>query len=163
MNVGRKGLVAGAAMMVSACTGGMNIDMSTGPMVGALVGGAAGGFAGYQFGGGVGQLIYASMGALGGAAAGYEAGRRLWPSDRAAYGSAVADALDGNGEHVGWRNPDTGNSGIVRAGDGFEAADGSPCRTFRATVVFSDEIVSGPGAACRDRQGGWRLAADAFG
>lgn len=132
-------------------------------LAGAIVGGVAGGWAGSQFGGGTGETLFTVLGAAGGAMVGYDMGRQINIADRGDYNHAVANALgDSNGEAT-WANKNTGNGGLIRAGQSFQNANGQSCRTYRSTVAFDDEILSGPGSACRNpRTGSWVLVADAF-
>jgi len=87
------------------------------------------------------------------------------PGDRHAYNTAVSEALsaDRPASSATWENAESGNGGIIRAGRSYANADGQLCRTYRATVAFTDEILGGDGSACRRADGEWTLAADALG
>jgi len=154
------------ALATSGC--GMDtskVDLSAGPLLGAAAGAAIGGYVGAQFGGGLAQTLFTASGALAGATVGYATGRALVPGDRHAYNSAVSEALADNSDAASatWDNPKSGNGGVIRAGRSFAGMNGAQCRTYRATVAFSDEVTGGEGAACRDQSGGWVIVADAFG
>lgn len=160
-----KAAIAAVLLSTTACSMDMSgVDMSTGPLVGAAIGGVAGGFLGAQFGGGLGQVLYATAGTVSGMIVGYSTGRSLMPGDRMAYNAAVSTAMTVNQElaTADWDNPSSGNGGVIRAGKSFAGVNGQSCRTYRATVAFTDDIVSGDGAACRDANGHWVLVADAF-
>ncbi len=154
------------ALGTSACAVDTNkLDLSAGPLLGAAAGAALGGYVGAQFGGGLGQTLFTAAGAFTGATVGYATGRSLMPGDRSAYNSAVSDALSSEGTttNATWDNAKTGNGGVIRAGRTYTGVNGTLCRTYRATVAFSDDIVGGDGAACRSADGGWVVVADAFG
>ncbi len=128
---------------------------------GAAIGAAAGGWLGSQIGGGTGKLLYTISGAIIGGSAGYETGRSLMFADRPSYNNAVAEALSGSGKSL-WDNPTTGTGGYIRAGQAYLDGNGTHCRNFTATVAFNDDVLNGPGAACRTGDGDWVLVADAF-
>lgn len=161
MRRARSAIVA-TALLVSACSGMQNSNVSMGAVAGALVGGIAGGWAGSQIGSGTGQTVFTILGVAGGAAAGYDLGRQLLVADRPDYNQAVASAINkGNGQAT-WQNIATGTGGLVRVEQAFVNGNGEQCTTYRSTVAFTDEIVNGPGAACRNTGGEWVLVADAF-
>ena len=161
MKLARNAVVA-AAPLVSACSGMQNSNISVGAVSGAVIGGLAGGWAGAQFGGGTGQTIFTVLGVASGAMAGYDVGRQLIMADRPDYSRAVSNAMDGSYGQASWQNLATGNGGLIRVDQAFLNNNGEECRTYRATVAFTDEIVNGPGTACRNGQGDWVLVADAF-
>jgi len=161
MKRARSAIVA-AALLVGACSGTQNPNLSAGAIAGAVVGGLVGGWAGAQLGGGTGKTLFTLLGAAGGASMGYDLGRQILVADRPGYNQAVASALGGTSGQATWQNPTTGNSGLVRVGQAFQNGNGEECRSYRTTVAFTDEILNGPGAACRGNQGEWVLVADAF-
>lgn len=162
MKRARTAIVA-TALLVGACSGTQNgNNLNIGAIAGVVVGGVAGGWAGSQFGGGTGQTLFTLMGIAGGAAAGYDVGRQIMVADQPGYNRAVANAIDDSHGQATWDNPTTGNGGLIRVDQAFLNGNGEECRTYRTTVAFSDEIVNGPGAACRSNQGEWVLVADAF-
>ncbi len=161
MKRARSAIVA-AALLVGACSGTQNSNMTVGAIGGALVGGIAGGWAGAQFGGGTGQTIFTLLGAASGVAVGYDVGRQLMVADRPGYNQAVASAIGDRSGQATWQNTATGTGGLIRVEQAFLNGSGEQCRTYRATVAFTDEIVNGPGAACRSGGGEWVLVADAF-
>lgn len=161
MKLARNAVVA-TALLLGACGGMQNSNTSVGAITGAVVGGLAGGWAGAQFGGGTGQTVFQVLGFAGGAMVGYDLGRQITVADRPDYNRAVADAIDGSNDLANWSNQSTGNGGLIRVDQAFLNNSGEQCRTYRSTVTFSDDIVSGGGTACKSNQGEWVLVADAF-
>jgi len=155
------GVVAGS-LLVGACGSNYSIDRNTAGWIGGGAGLLLGGWAGSQLGGGTGELIFTGLGAVIGGSVGYETGRSLGGADHAVYKNAVNEALAVPAGRSTWSNDGTGNGGYVAATQRFVDGNGRQCRNFRATVAFSDEVMSGNGAACRDISGQWVLVADAF-
>jgi len=159
MKIARTAVVI-LALVTTAC-GSNDSNKHMFAYTGAAIGALAGGWAGSQFGGGTGQLIYILGGAIAGGATGYDTVRSLDMADRPDYNKAVAVALSGQ-ENALWENPDTGTGGYIRAGQAFTDGNGAYCRQYRATVAFDDSVLNGPGAACRTQSNDWVLVADAF-
>jgi len=157
-----KSVLVGAALMLGACSGTQSSNMTFVAITGAVVGGFAGGWAGSQLGGGTGETIYTILGVSAGAMAGYDLGRQLTMADIPDYNRAVANAMSVHDGQASWQNSDTGNGGLIRTDQAYLNGTGEECRTYRSTVTFPDEIVSGSGAACHNQSGEWVLVADAF-
>jgi len=162
MRLARSAIMA-AALLLGACSSNPDNNKMMMGVAGALVGGWAGGWAGSQFGGGTGETVFTVLGAAGGALVGYDLGRQINIADRGDYSHAVASALDGADGQATWANRTTGNGGLIRTDRSFVNANGQQCKTYRSTVTFDDDIVNGPGAACRNNDtGSWVLVADSF-
>ena len=154
-----------ALVLMMSIGGCANVGMNRDEMLGTAVGAVLGGIVGYQFGGGViMNSLWATAGTIAGGTAGYVTTRMVMGTDRAAYDRTTQKGLAaaGDGEVVGWKNPETGNSGIFRPTNSFYAADGRLCRQYRATVAFKDGVRSGAGMACRNSDGQWQVLADDF-
>ncbi|NQW00900.1 MAG: hypothetical protein HQ483_14445 [Rhodospirillales bacterium] len=134
-------------------------------LAGAVAGAAIGGYVGAQFGGGLGQWASIAGGALVGGGVGYETGRILKESDMVLYRGTAEKALarSSNGTALDWSNPETGNSGVFRPTQTFQALNGQTCRHFRSTVAFSDAVKSGEGTACHGADGNWQIISNYFG
>lgn len=157
-------LVAGlsAALVLAGCT----TNKETAGTVGGGVIGALAGAALARKGDTSGRLAGAAIGGLVGGFVGNRIGEALDRQDREMAHLRAQGAMDrgrpGHGHH--WRNPRTGNSGIVtptsppyRAKRG--RAKGRVCRNFTETVLLADgrsETVSG--RRCRTRSGAWAVA-----
>lgn len=152
-------------LTVLALGGCENTDMNRGGLIGAAVGAAAGGALGYQFGGGLGQILYTAGGALAGGASGYVVGQRLSAADQAAYNRTAIETLAhaADGQLASWSNQETERSGIFRATRSFYASDGHLCRDYRATVSFEDSFGTAAGTSCRGTDGRWTPVVDQFG
>ena len=127
--------------------------------IGALLGGGAGALLGSQFGSGKGQLVGVALGALGGAFLGSEIGRRMDATDRENASKTVSQTLENNRTGVSsmWRNPDTGNSGLVMPTRTSEYG-GKPCREYEHQVTIKGETHRVLGMACREPDGTWKAA-----
>ena len=147
-------LAAGLLFSLSACESG-----SQKQGIGALLGGGAGALLGSQFGSGKGQLVGVALGALGGAFIGSEIGRRMDETDKAKASQMVSQTLENNRTGVSsmWRNPDTGNSGLVMPTRTSEYG-GKPCREYEHQVTIKGETHRVLGMACREPDGTWKAA-----
>ena len=159
-----------AIVVLALSTGGCAQDMSLPKMsmpglIGASAGAAIGGWAGYQFGGGLGQLAYTTVGAIVGGAGGYIAGEQLLPSDLALYQNTAQKGLSESpdGQTLSWHNPETGNQGVFRPVRSFVAMNGRSCRHYRTTVAFTDGFASGDGTAYQAADGPWQIVSNDFG
>lgn len=157
-----KAVMLSGLLITGGCGTGMEIDSRTAGWIGAGGGMLLGGWAGSQLGNGTGQLIYTGIGAIAGGAVGYESGRRLAAADWGIYQRAVVESLSTSKHQTTWQNTETGTSGYTATGPIFQDGAGRTCHTYRSTVAFEDEFVSGEGAACKNNTGDWTLVADAF-
>src|SRR3546814_16779391 len=81
---------------------------------GTLVGAGLGALVGSQIGGGTGQLAAVALGTLAGAYFGNEVGKSLDRADKAAAAQAYNQASTAPiGQHISWRNQESGHSGTV--------------------------------------------------
>jgi len=141
------------ALSLVACQG-------TGPKetVGTLGGAAAGGLIGSQIGSGSGKAAAILAGVLIGGLIGNQVGRSLDDRDREYAAQAAARSFDGPpGSTSAWRNPNSGNSGMVRPTTGtYAGPDGRPCRDFNHEITLADgrrEAIRG--TACKNPDGSW--------
>jgi surface antigen len=130
---------------------------STGPKaaVGGLGGAAAGGLLAAALGGnGTGIAAGAILGGLIGGAI----GDRLDAADRAKASAASSQALESvpSGQSVAWRNPDSGNSGVVTPMRTYQTATGQYCREYTQTITIGGETHQSYGTACRQPDGSWK-------
>jgi surface antigen len=131
---------------------------STGPKtaVGGLGGAAAGGLLAAALGGnGPGIAAGAILGGLIGAAI----GDRFDAADRAKASVAASQALESvpTGQSVAWRNPDSGNSGVVTPMRTYQTATGLYCREYTQTITVGGEKHQSYGTACRQPDGTWKI------
>ena len=161
----RKALLAvglSASLVLPACT----TNKETAGTAGGAVIGALAGAALARKGDTSGRLAGAAIGSLVGGFIGNRIGHALDRKDREmAHLNAHRAMKQGRTGHShAWRNPRTGNGGIVtptsppyRAKRG--SAKGRVCRNFTETVQLADgrtETVSG--RRCRTRRGAWAVA-----
>jgi surface antigen len=134
---------------------------ATGPResAGGLIGAAAGGLLGSQIGGGSGQLAATAIGVLAGALLGSQIGRDMDAADRTAQRRATGVALESAsiGSSLPWKNPNSGNSGLVTPTRTFQQSDGTYCREFTQTVTVGGRTEQAYGTACRQADGSWKI------
>lgn len=162
------GKIAAALLALTTATGCANKNMenvSSGMLMGAGLGMVAGGIAGSYFGGGIANKMFIASGVMAGGVVGAAVGRKLEGSDRALHDRTAGKALAaaGDGETVTWTNPETGSQGMVRPTRSYTAADGKPCREYRASVARAQDVFSGAGLACQQADGRWQVLADEMG
>jgi surface antigen len=107
--------------------------------IGGLGGAAAGGLLGA---------------ALGGSGTGIAAGTIL---DKANVAAARALESVPAGQSVAWRNPDSGNAGVVTPMRTYQTANGQYCREYTQTINVGGEKHQSYGTACRQADGTWRI------
>ena len=156
-------MILGITLSQIGCAQPRYQNEETAAILGGALGAVAGGYVGSQFGGGLGKTLYTAAGATAGAFIGAAAGPELFGKDLALHHNAslkaVSEGLDGS--HY-WKNPDSGNTGIVRTLGIYKGANGDFCRRYRATVSLKGSISSGEGSACRNDEGQWNIVADHF-
>lgn len=84
----------------------------------------------------------------------------LEPEDWRRAKAALSTALDpqGNGQRVGWDNPDSGNKGsFTPIGEPYPQESGI-CRVFLAKLDRKGDEQSIQGTACAEKQGEWTIA-----
>ncbi|HEY7494294.1 MAG TPA: RT0821/Lpp0805 family surface protein [Candidatus Tectomicrobia bacterium] len=124
--------------------------------VGGLGGAAAGGLLGAALGGkGTGIAAGAILGGLLGGAI----GDRLDAADREKARVAASQALESvpSGQSVTWRNPDSGNSGMVTPVRTYQVSSGQYCREYTQTIYIGGEKHQSYGTACRQPDGTWKI------
>ena len=124
--------------------------------VGGLGGAAAGGLLGAALGGG-GTGIAA--GAILGGLIGGAIGDRLDAADREKARVAASQAFESvpSGQSVTWRNPDSGNSGVVTPMRTYQISSGQYCREYTQTIYIGGEKHQTYGTACRQPDGTWKI------
>ncbi len=149
--------VLAATLFLGGCA---NSDYGMKESAGGFLGGAAGALAGAQFGKGRGQLAATAAGALIGAFLGSSAGRSLDRADRLYARRAEYKALEyqPTGRRTVWRNPNSGNHGVVTPMSSYRAPSGSYCREYQHTVYIGGQLQEAYGRACRQPDGSWRVA-----
>jgi surface antigen len=124
--------------------------------IGGLGGAAAGGLLGAALGGGSTGIAAGTIlgGLLGGAV-----GNRMDAADRAQASSAATQALESApaGKSVAWRNPDSGNTGVVTPVRTYQTSSGQYCREYTQTITIGGEKHQSYGTACREPDGGWKI------
>jgi surface antigen len=124
--------------------------------IGGLGGAAAGGLLGAALGGsGTGIAAGTILGGLIGGAI----GNRLDAADQDKANVAAARALESvpAGQSVAWRNPDSGNAGVVTPMRTYQTANGQYCREYTQTINVGGEKHQSYGTACRQADGTWRI------
>lgn len=122
--------------------------------VGSLTGGVVGGLIGSQFGGGSGRVAAAAGGALLGAFLGGNIGRTMDKVDRMEMQRALETAPVGRA--VTWRNPDNGNTYIVKPTRTYHVHE-QPCREYTTRAIIGGKNQEIYGRACRQNDGSWRV------
>ncbi|MEK9677629.1 MAG: RT0821/Lpp0805 family surface protein [Rhodospirillaceae bacterium] len=151
----KKVMVLMAALSLAACADSEHF--TPGQMAGAIAGGAVGVFAGSQFGGGTGNLIFMIAGGLVGAGAGYSMGDELLPSDKSTFERSTVYAMNhaADGQQVNWANPETGVAGTIKPTRSYYAGQDRYCRDFTASIAVKSGVGSGDARACRIAGGNW--------
>jgi surface antigen len=131
---------------------------STGPKtaIGGLGGAAAGGLLAAALGGnGAGIAAGTILGGLIGGAI----GDRFDAADRAKASVAASQALESvpTGQSVAWRNPDSGNNGVVTPMRTYQTSTGQYCREYTQTITVGGEKHQSYGTACRQPDGNWKI------
>lgn len=141
-------------LMLNGCNGQMNKQGG-----GTLVGGLVGGLLGSQFGKGGGQIAATGIGALAGALIGGQIGKSMDEYDRQLAEKSSRQALEfsPSGSSVEWRNPDSGNHGLITPTKTFKAESGRYCREYTQEVVVGGEKQKAYGKACRQADGNWQI------
>ena len=157
-----------ASLMLTGCQQGAGNSLEGNEqLVGGVVGAGLGALLGSQFGSGSGQLAATVIGTLAGAYLGSQIAARLTPEDKEQHAEAVEEALNEPvaAEPVVWRNPNTGNAGVVDPGEpyivpasnaGAEAE--RTCRPVVQTVTLADgETEQTEVTWCRTPDGRWTI------
>jgi surface antigen len=134
----------------------------TGPKatVGGLGGAAAGGLLGAALGGkGTGIAAGTILGGLIGSAI----GDRLDAAEREKARAAASQALESvpSGQSVAWRNPNSGNSGVMTPVRTYQLSTGQYCREYTQTITIGGERHQSYGTACRQPDGNWQIVSSA--
>ncbi|MFQ3355898.1 MAG: surface antigen [Paracoccaceae bacterium] len=151
----KKCLVLTLAIFLISCSG--NNRMTNGQLIGSVGGGLIGTYAGSQFGGGSGNLLFLVAGATIGSLMGYAYGDSLIPSDRAKFKDSAKIAMDNidDGQVYSWSNPDTGVAGTIKPTRSYFAEKGELCRDFDATIAAKKGVGRTKGRACKVAKDAW--------
>jgi surface antigen len=124
--------------------------------VGGLGGAAVGGLLAAGFG--ASPAAIAGSVILGGLVGG-AIGDRMDAADKRQAQQAAQRAFETapSGTAVAWKNPDTGNSGMVTPTRTYQAASGQYCREYRQTITVGGEQHQAYGTACREPDGSWKI------
>ena len=127
--------------------------------VGTVLGGVGGAVIGSNIGKGKGNIVGIAAGTLLGAALGNSIGASLDRADMQYYNSASQRALETvpSGQVVEWRNPDSGNSGVIVPQNVYKSDTGAYCREYSQTIRVGGEAKKGYGRACRQPDGSWQI------
>ncbi len=131
---------------------------------GKVLGGIAGGVLGSRVGKGRGRMIATIGGAIVGAMIGGEIGKQLDERDRLLLGKATQSALEygKSGSASSWKNPDSGNSGIIVPKKAYRPRITrlkryKYCREFQQTIIVGGMKENAYGKACRQPDGQWKI------
>ena len=132
---------------------------------GKVLGGIAGGVLGSRVGKGRGRMIATIGGAIVGAMIGGEIGKQLDERDRLLLGKTTQSALEygKSGSTNKWRNPDSGNSGIIVPKRSYRPRISrlkrryKYCREFQQTIIVGGHKENAYGKACRQPDGQWKI------
>jgi surface antigen len=152
-----------ATLMLAACANPNGTPGSTGGAkegIGTILGGVGGAVAGAQFGKGNGQLASVAAGTLLGAFLGNQVGQSLDKADALYANRASQQAFETapSGTPTSWRNPDSGNSGVIIPKPAYQAPSGEQCREYTQTVNVGGRKQEAYGTACRQPDGSWKIA-----
>tara|TARA_Y100000588_G_scaffold389252_1_gene491536 strand:- start:5934 stop:6434 length:501 start_codon:yes stop_codon:yes gene_type:complete len=132
---------------------------------GKVLGGIAGGVLGSRVGKGRGRMIATIGGAIVGAMIGGEIGKQLDERDRLLLGKTTQSALEygKSGSTNSWKNPDSGNSGIIVPKRAYKPRITrlrkryKYCREFQQTIIVGGMKENAYGKACRQPDGQWKI------
>lgn len=155
-------------MLVSATVAGCNppppgAGQQTGGIskqdIGTVVGGVGGAVIGSTIGGGRGRIVSTAAGAILGGLAGSAIGGSLDKADAAYANQTAQRAFETSpaGQGLPWRNPQSGNSGVIVPQAPYQTADGGYCREYTQTINVGGQQQSAYGKACRQPDGSWKI------
>jgi surface antigen len=125
-------------------------------VLGSVLGaGAGGGIAAIA---GANPALIVASAVAGGLIGGY-VGHKLDDKDKQMATEAAHRAFEQSqtGQHVEWKNPDSGNSGTVTPTRTYQLANGQYCRQYQQTIVIGGEDHESFGTACRKTDGSWEI------
>jgi len=127
--------------------------------MGTLMGAGAGALLGSHMGSGQGRLVAVAIGTLAGALIGQDVGRTLDAADQMAMEQNAQYALENAPTNTAtpWRNPDSGNGGVIVPVETYQAKNGEYCREYRQKVWVGGEEQQAYGTACRQPDGSWKI------
>lgn len=143
-----RGIVAAVMVIFLASCANMSKEQ-LGAMIGAGTGALLGNAAGKN------SAFLTVAGAVVGALVGAEVGRYMDRQDAILNNRAFESAAKYGGSY-GWRNQETGNSGVWNMGPAVTTSDGY-CREYQQKVIIGGREVEAYGIACREPDGSWRI------
>ena len=144
-----------SSLLLSGCAADGRVDKEA---MGTLLGGAAGAWAGSSVGRGGGKAVAIGVGTMLGAVVGNSIGKSMNELDRIKMREAEQRAYSAPmGEAIVWKNPNTGNSGIVTPVRDGRSTAGSNCREFQTEVTVGGKKENAHGVACQQPDGSWRI------
>lgn len=149
--------VLASLVFVTACQ--QQTGMGTKETVGTAGGAVLGGVLGSRVGKGSGAMWATGVGTLLGAYMGNSIGSSLDKADMGYARTAEQRALTSNiGEEIKWNNPQSSNSGTVKAvRDGYSQS-GRYCREYQHSVKIGGKTETAYGTACQQPNGDWEIA-----
>lgn len=89
----------------------------------------------------------------------------LQAADRAVLRAAIAQALEHqvSGRNADWRNPDSGNGGVVTPVRTFKSRGGQWCREYASVERTGEATQTRRAIACREKNGGWKTRLELIG
>jgi surface antigen len=167
MNPSKLVAVIAALTLVSACaqqggrpgTGVMSGGSVNKQDIGTLAGAIGGGVIGHNIGKGSGQTVATIAGTLIGAGIGNSIGASLDKADLAMYNETSQRALETAqpGQALPWKNPQSGNSGVITPSNYYQNDSGQYCREYTQKIQVGGKTQEGVGTACRQPDGSWRI------
>jgi surface antigen len=144
--------------VTSACQQGPNGNLFSKENIGSLAGAGAGAWVGSNVGKGKGQIVGIAAGTLLGAMLGKSIGASLDRADMAYYNKTSQTALETapTGQAQSWRNPDSGNSGVITPTRTFQQGS-TYCREYSQTITVGGKTQNAFGTACRQPDGSWKI------
>ncbi len=154
MNMKNALIVSTVALSLGACQQGHAPKQT----MGTILGGALGGLAGSQVGGGKGKLAAVGAGVLLGGLLGQSVGKSLDDLDKMKIHKTNQRTFETlkDGQTSSWKNPNSGNHGMVSPTKTFKTASGY-CREFTQTIYVGGKEQKGFGTACRKPDGTWEI------
>lgn len=144
-----------ASLIVASVTSGCENPKQA---IGTVGGGALGAWAGSSIGSGRGRTVATAVGAVTGALLGGYVGQQLDSADKQRAERTAQNTLESvpSGKSGRWRNPDSGNSGVITPTRTYET-NGRYCREFTQAITVGGRTQQGYGTACRQPDGTWEI------
>ena len=154
-----KALQCAVALSIVASIGACTWNKDRSGKIGGAVGGILGGVMGAKVSQGTGRTVATIIGATLGAMWGEDMARGMTDIDKIFAERTTKDTLEYGkpGDPVSWSNPQSGNSGQVKADHTYKNKEGEDCRKFETTAEVGGEERITKGTACRLSNGDWKV------